>query len=197
MNQRFLKAVAALFVLVLQASAQLLSCSDINCPVSFGAAKCNIDDTTLTGIGVANFSSSLSPYPLTWTIGFSPEGVTRNVEQRRYYLGTPRGLNLNTRTDILGCALFFTGIEAGLSFVQPDGTYEYGGTASGTCADALGSSCVSDLSNQAKALIVDSDDPGNLQCTDIAETLQLSPPASCTKAGTWGNITAESKFAIA
>lgn len=186
--------VAVLSVLLLQASAQLLSCSDINCPMSYGAAKCEIDNTTLTEIGVANFSSSLSPDPLTWTIGYVPDAFTKSTDQRRYYLGTPQGLNLNTRADITGCALFFTGIEAGLSFVEPNGTILDLGTISGTCADALGDACESDLTNQVHNLAANLTASGNLQCSDMVQALQFSPPESCTKAGTWGNITAKSEF---
>lgn len=177
--------------MLLGASAQLLSCSDVDCPMSYSFAKCNIDNTTLTEIGVANFSSSLSPDPLTWTVGLAPEAITQTTDQRRYYLGTPRRLGLTNRTDIIGCALFFIGIEGGLSFVKPDGTYQDLGTISGTCADALGSSCVSDPTNQAHDLVVQASASGNLQCSEISETLQSSPPISCRKAGTFGNITAK------
>jgi hypothetical protein len=186
--------VVVLSALLLQASAQLLSCSDINCPMSFGHARCNIENISLTEIGVANFSSSLVPDPLTWTIGYAPKAFTNSTDQRRYYLGTPQGLNLNTRTDITGCALFFTGIEAGLNFVEPNGTDLNLGVISGTCADALGSICESDLMKQAQGLAANSSNLGNFQCSDIAQTLQSSPPVSCTKAGTWGSITAKSKF---
>lgn len=182
--------VVVLSALLLQASAQLLSCSDINCPMSFGFARCDIENISLTQIGVANFSSDLSPNPLTWTIGYAPKAFTNSTDQRRYYLGTPRGLNLNTRTDITGCALFFTGVEAGLTFIEPNGTALDLGAISGTCADALGITCTSDLISQAQDLAADS---SNLQCSDIAQTLQSSPPVSCIKAGTWGNITAKSK----
>lgn len=191
MSRKILQHVALLSVLLLQTtSAQLLSCSDIHCPMSFGSAKCSIDETTFTEIGVANFSSTLSPDPLTWTVGFAPEAITNSTDERRYYLSTPRGLGLDTRTDITGCVLFFIGIEGGLSFV-PYNTGIDLGTVSGTCADALGSTCVADVTSQARGLAVNLTTLGDFECSSIALALQSSPPKSCTKAGTWGNITAK------
>lgn len=184
--------VILLSTLLLQASAQLLSCLDVHCPYSYGLADCHIDNTTCTEIGVASFSSSLSPNALTWTVGWAPKVFTQSTDQRRYYLGTPQGLNLNARTDITGCAFFFTGVQAGLSFVKPNGTSVDLGAESGTCADALGSTCVFDLMGQARDLAVSPD----FQCTNMAQELQSSPPQSCTKPGTWGNITAKSEFSL-
>ena len=181
---------------ILQAGAQLLSCTDIKCPVSYGLAKCGIDNTTLTMLGVSEFSSALDPSPLTWTVGYTPAQFTHTTDQRRYFLSTPKGLDLDTRTDISGCALFFTGIEAGLSFIKPNGSGIDPGTASGTCADALGAQCVSDLTSQAQGLVVNSTSSGNLECSFLAQTLQSSPPESCTEASTWGNIVAKSKFPL-
>lgn len=181
---------------MLQAGAQLLSCSDIKCPVSSGNANCSLDNTTLTMLGVSKFSSALSSDLLTWTVGYAPAPFTHTTDQRRYFLSTPRGLNLDNRTDVSGCALFFTGIEAGLSFIKPNGSSIDPRTASGTCADALGARCVSDLTSQAQGLIVNSTSPGALACTILAQTLQSSPPESCTEASTWGNIVAKSKFPL-
>ena len=195
MTKTMLARQAALFTLLLQANAQLLSCSElVDCPVSYGMARCHVDNTILTEIGVANFSSALSPEPFSWTVGYAPKLFTNSTDQRRYYLGTPPALNLNSRTDVTGCALFFVGIEAGLSFVKPDGTSQDLGTISGTCADALGVKCVSDLTTQTHDLVTNLTASGNLQCPDLAQALQSSPPESCTKAGTWGNITAKGEF---
>ncbi|KIW89102.1 uncharacterized protein Z519_09954 [Cladophialophora bantiana CBS 173.52] len=191
MTKTMLGRWAALFTLLLQANAQLLSCSEVDCPMSYGTARCNIDNTTLKEIGVANFSSALSPDPFSWTIGYAPEAITNSTDQRRYYLGTPPALNLNSRTDVTGCALFFVGIEEGLSFGRPNGTSLDLATMSGTCADALGITCESDLTTQAHDLVTNLTASGDLRCPDLAQALQSSPPESCTKAGTWGNITAK------
>lgn len=194
MTKSILSGVALLSVLLLRARAQLLSCSDVDCPTNGASARCQIENTTLTQIGVANFSSSLSPHPLTWTVGYTPESFTYSTNQRRYYLSTPQGLDLDTRTDVTGCGLFFTGVEAGLSFVKPDGTLQNLGTISGTCTDALGSACVSNLTSQARELAANLTASGDFQCSDLARVLQGSPPESCTLAGTWGDITAKSEF---
>ena len=185
--------MALLSAFLLQASAQLLSCTDINCPTDSGLARCQVDNTTVTKLGVANFTSSLSPNPLTWTVGLAPAVFTDSTDQRRYYLGTPPELDLSNLADITGCALFFTGIEASLSF---PGLNSYQKITTDTCADALGSTCVSELTNQALNLVASSTNSSNVQCFDIAQTLQSSPPLSCTKAGTWGNITAKCEFLV-
>ncbi|RMD41788.1 hypothetical protein DV735_g3302, partial [Chaetothyriales sp. CBS 134920] len=178
--------------LLAQASAQLLSCSEIDCPTETGGlTRCNVDNTTLVKVGVANFSSSLSPTPLTWTVGLAPEIFTADgIDQRRYYLGTPPELDLSTLTDITGCALFFVGIEASLVFPGMD-QYPYQKIATDTCADALGSTCVEELTNQTLNLVPSWINSTNAQCSDLAQALQSSPPESCTSAGNWGNITAK------
>jgi hypothetical protein len=190
MTRKMLSEVLLLSAMLQQTSAQLLSCSEIDCPLSYGSARCTIDNTTLTQLGVANFSSSLSTDPLTWTIGYAPEAFTNTTDERIYYLSTPRGFDLDTRADVTGCAMFFIGAEGGLSFLKPDGTDQDYGASDGTCADALGSTCVADLTNQGRNLASNSIALGNFQCSDIALAIQTSPPESCTKAGTWGNITA-------
>lgn len=194
MTRKILSEILLLSALLQQTSAQLLSCSEIDCPRSYDSARCTIDNTTLTQIGVANFSWSLSPDPLTWTVGYAPELFTNTAEDRIYYLSTPRGLDLDTRADVTGCAMFFIGAEGGLSFLKPDGTYQDYCASGGTCADALGSTCMADLTSQGRDLASSVIASGNFQCSDIALQLESSPPESCTKAGTRGNITAMSKL---
>lgn len=193
-----LESWAMLFALLSQARSQLLSCSEIDCPVSYGSARCQLDNTTFTELGVSKFSSALFPDPLSWTVGYTPPAFTHSTDQRRFYLGTPPALNLSSRTDVTGCALFFVGIEGGLSFVESNGTTLVLGTSSGTCADALGSTCVSNLTSQTHDVIASltASGSGVLQCPDLAQALQSSPPESCTKAGTWGNITAKRESSV-
>ncbi|RMZ85208.1 hypothetical protein DV738_g405, partial [Chaetothyriales sp. CBS 135597] len=181
-----------LSALLSQASAQLLSCSEIDCPAETGGlTRCHVDNTTLVKAGVANFSSSLSPTPLTWTVGLAPGRFTADgIDQRRYYLGTPPELDLSTRTDIAGCALFFIGIEASLVFPGTGQNLSQKITTD-TCADALGSTCVNELTNQTLNLLASSNSSTDAQCSELALALQSSPPESCTKTGNWGNITAK------
>lgn len=182
-----------LYILLVRTSAQLLSCSEIQCPMDNVFSECKVEGTKFPLLGVANFSSSLSPENLTWTVGYITAATINDTDQKRYFLGTPRGLDLNARTDLTGCALFFTGIESSLRF-KSNGSATSEGSLSGSCGDALGSICVSDLTNQARDLVANSTTSGELRCSDIAQALQSSPPGSCIRGGTWGNITAKSKL---
>lgn len=179
--------------LLMQTSAQLLGCSQVQCPMNNILSNCRVEGTTFPLLGIANFSSSLSSNNLTWTVGYFGGATVNDTEHKRYFLGTPHDLNLNARTDFTGCALFFTGIEHSLQF-PPDGTGINEGSLSGTCAGVLGGTCVSDLTSQAHNLAANLTSSGSLQCSDIAQALMSSPPVTCLSEGTWGNVTAKSEF---
>jgi hypothetical protein len=174
-------------------NSQILSCTQIGCPVENSLARCAVDDTTLTEIGATNLTTSLSTQPFSWTVGFTPEAFTNSSDQKRYYLGTPPLIDLRSRVDITGCALFFFGIP-GLAFDRPDGTLQNLGTEDGTCANALGSDCVTDLLQQTNEVAQNLTSSGQLQCSELAQALQNAPPTTCTQAGTWNNITAQSQY---
>lgn len=185
--------IAVLSALLVQTSAQLLGCSQVQCPMGNVETTCKVENITFEMLGVANFSSSLSPNNLTWTVGYFGSTAANVTDNRRYFLGTSHDLDLSNRTDITGCALFFNGIEHSLLFPRDEiGTYQ--GALSGTCASVLGSKCVSDLTNQAHGLVANLTSSGSFQCSDIAQALMTSPPGTCLSEGTWGDITAKSEL---
>lgn len=143
--------------------------------------------------GVSQFTTSLMTDPLSWTVGYvlgTPNNGANGADQRFYYLGTPRGLHLNLVSSLSGCALSFVGIGAGLSFV-PFGAPLVSdmNQVSGTCDDAMGASCVSDLVQQCQNYTNALNSNGTFQCSSLAEMLKENPPVSRPTAGTWGDIT--------
>ena len=183
---------AATFALTSSAMAQLLNCAEVpQCPMENGLSKCRVDGRLMTAVGVGSFSSSLSQSNLTWTVTYSQKLNGTGVDERRYYLGYPPELDFQTLSPFSSCALFFTGIEAGLSFLGDDYTSQsQKGPTRDTCDDALGTTCVADLMQQAQGLAI-----SNQDCTTLAQTLQVAPPTSCTRAGNWGDIVAIRMYA--
>jgi hypothetical protein len=182
----------------LGASAQLLGCGDIACPLNvIGAVNCPIGNITATEIGVTNFSTAISPEPLTWTTTISSSTdhahSSLQVYERGFYLGTPASLNLQETNNFTGCALFFDTISSSLHFPE----YHLN-KVMGTCQDALGSSCVSNLMAQVSQKFSEvtkaANETSNI-CTDLASALHNTALHTCntTHGGTWGNVTARGK----
>jgi hypothetical protein len=193
-------AIAPIYLAVfgLGVSAQLLGCDSVTCPLNeYGVEYCPIGNITATEIGVTNFSTAINPEPLTWTTTISssasPTNSSLGVYQRGFYLGTPASLDLQTINNIKGCALLFEAISSSLQFPlhRPD-------TGSGTCQDALGSLCVSDLMSQVNGkfsdLMTAANDTSNI-CSDLKSALRDSAPHTCnaTQGGVWGTINAKGK----
>lgn len=158
---------------------------------------CTVGNSTAVGIGIITTNSSLSaPEPLTWTIAIQPtkENNTRRAFERDFFLGTPPSLDLRN-TSRGACALIFDGVSSNLTF--NDHNPQYG--ANGTCDNALGPACVSDLRSQSVTElqlilgadgVVDEDTSGT--CEALASALREHAPASCSAAGSgnWGTLLA-------
>lgn len=179
--------------------ADLLGCAEIGCPVNSELqSTCQINGSHIPTLGFTNFTTSLTSDPLSWTVGYArgtPNNTANGADERVYYLGTPSNLDLNSVSSVSGCALFFVGVEAGLSFTSP-GTPEVYNTNPGTCDDALGVKCVSDLIQQTQNY-TNSLNNGAFHCSVLGEMLKNNPPASCSTPGsiasTWGDIIAKGK----
>ncbi|PQE30989.1 vacuolar sorting VPS1 dynamin protein [Rutstroemia sp. NJR-2017a WRK4] len=129
----------------------LVGCDAVHCPTNYKTSTCPVDNTTLSYLGITSLNTSLASSPLTWTLGtqvtYDPSNKSLVSLDRDYFLGTPPTvLNLTSNT-YHGCALFFDGVSAtNLSF--PNTPHESG---SGTCNDALSTSCVTDLLAQSQS----------------------------------------------
>lgn len=166
------------------AKAQLVGCEAVDCP----ADGCVIGDTTNLDLGIANFTSSLSPdQSLSWTVGLADiphHNAVNDTWLKSYYLGTPPSLNLDEKSGISGCAIFF----------ENSGTFQFNTSAPetsvGTCQDALTATCVDDLIAQAANITTTLTSSGTATganqstfCSQLGPALNASMPASCRTIG--------------
>jgi len=174
-------------------TAQLVGCDVVACPNgNSNEPECAIGNITASELGIASLNSTISPQPLTWTVAGSTIYDSTNSSEvlltKSFYLGTPPSLDLNSSESFSGCALFFEGMTTILRFNGTDQD-----TAVGTCGDAMGSQCVTDLLSQAKSKL--SSFAGNSGvnssvCAQLQSALEDSAPKTCTNAtgGSWGVI---------
>jgi hypothetical protein len=193
------KVALSLSLLAPKAGAQnLKGCDLVPCPLNqYGVQYCPIANVTATAIGVSNFTTSLSPDPLTWTttISFYPDPQNSSMSgfERGYLLGLPPTVDLSSAENVTGCALFFDEISSKLKFPGNDTDVD-----TGTCQDAMGALCVADLQSQARSVLANLSATvglGTTICSDLESALHDTPPASCSflQDGTWGSIHARGK----
>lgn len=178
-------------------NAQLMGCDSVHCPpdisTGHGSSNCTLDGVVGTAIGIANFTTAISPEPLTWTLAIS-NNDKQTFFGRDFYLGTPPALNMTDITATTGCALFFEDVTSSLHF--PGSSLN---SSVGTCSDAMGPACVTDLISQSKAeldIILQVVRPGANVCAMLAAVLSNSAPNTCnaTQSGSWGNVTTKGKL---
>jgi len=171
------------------ASAQLLGCDAVGCPVDeYRRANCEVGNATLNAVGIANVTTSLSREPLTWTLGLQEvdNNGTAPSFDRNYYLGTPPSLKLD---DTTGCALFFEGVSANLTAPNADQLDNF------TCSDSLAESCIADLTAQAHSTfkaLNNGTATGPALCNQLRDSLANQAPSTCNGVrGSWGAIAAQ------
>jgi hypothetical protein len=100
-------ALVSVAVLAQHAKTQIVGCDTVKCPSS----GCVVGDVTNLDLGIANFTSGISPNnPLTWTVGLADIPHDNSINDtwlKSYYLSTPPNLDLRSMFEISGCALFF------------------------------------------------------------------------------------------
>jgi len=172
-------------------TAQLLGCDAVGCPKGDGTASaCPIANVTAEAIGTANFTSAVSPDPLTWTVAFSnnisPTNTSADNLERNIYLGMPDSLDLATVKGVNGCALIFKDVV---------NRHEFTPSEAGTCQVLLGNSCISDLMSQANQTFSELLASGDTKfiCSKLAVQLRDNAPTSCslTDNGFWGGISVQ------
>lgn len=183
-------ATLALLLLSSTATAQIVGCDAVNCPVDeYRTAQCEVGNSTLKAIGIANLTTTLDTQPLTWTVGLQElkSNDTKVPFDRNYYLGLPQSVQLN---GVIGCALFFDGVSANLSA-------EKGQEESFSCSKAMAESCVTDLVKQAESNFKDignATTAGSDLCNRLRDSLVDQPPSTCNGLqGSWGAIQARRK----
>jgi hypothetical protein len=193
------------FLSVSQAQDQtLVGCDAVHCPTNYRTSTCPVGNTTLSYLGITSLNTSLASSPLTWTLGTQTILDSSNNSvvslDRDYFLGTPPTASNLTSNTYYGCALFFDGVSAtNLSF--PNTPHESG---SGTCNDALSTSCVTDLLAQSQSelntlLSSDSSDESKV-CSALQSAFQSKSPTSCTDIfpndNVWGDIIVRGKLSL-
>lgn len=205
-------------VLAQDLNRTIVGCVELECPASSHDTandNCMIANTgSFPYVGLtrasSNTSSSSSPLSnLSWVKGVNITDTTSSNSSRTFhssfYLGAPPSFSLNASTG--ACAVFLRGAESwDLSFGgNANATDE---VAEGTCADAMGSSCVLALIARAKARISEyySGSGGALSNEKACERLRLdllngeSDACVPVSRGSWSNFTAvgewKSQFAF-
>ncbi|KAI1459465.1 hypothetical protein F4805DRAFT_63664 [Annulohypoxylon moriforme] len=204
----------AFTVLVLAASTATLAqdlnqtivgCAELGCPASSQDTandNCTIADTgSFPYVGLTRVSSNSSSLSgLSWVKGVnitdsasSANSNTSRTFHSSFYLGAPATQSLNASGG--ACAVFLRGAESwDMSFGGENATDE---TAQGTCADAMGASCVDALVARAKTTIAgyysgSGDAPSNADaCERLRQDLVNSTLDACVSVsrGSWANFT--------
>ena len=169
------------------ARAQLVGCDAVKCP----AGGCVVGNVTNLDLGIASFSSDISPgHDLTWTVGLADIPRHNSINDtwlKSYYLGTPSTLdlkNLGSASEISGCALFFEDETVLFNVSAPESSV-------GNCQDALNARCVDELlalaTNSTKMLSSGSSNANETYvCSQLQEGLAGNIPASCLSKGLAG-----------
>jgi len=148
MSHRTLMILAsAVLATVPQTAAKILSCADVECPITSGttAATCTVVDRTFNAVGIASLDSTVDGLKgLSWVKGVGAENInsTERTYNQSFYLGTPNDFDFD---DIGACALFFTQVSDRVKFGDGDPR-----STEGTCKDAMTDSCISALVDRAK-----------------------------------------------
>ncbi|KAI1209192.1 uncharacterized protein F4807DRAFT_99815 [Annulohypoxylon truncatum] len=196
-------------VLAQDLNRTIVGCVELECPASSQDTandNCTIADTgsfPYVGLTPVSSNSSSSLAGLSWVKGVnvtdsasvSPSSNSSRTFHSSFYLGTPSTQSLDTSTG--ACAVFLRGAESwDMSFgANANATDE---TAQGTCADAMGASCVDALVARAKTQVSDyysgsGEAPSSQSaCERLRQDLLNSTLDACVSVskGSWTNFTA-------
>ncbi|KAK6949299.1 hypothetical protein Daesc_009374 [Daldinia eschscholtzii] len=197
-NLRKVFAISALAAATVHAQdlrQTIVGCADLECPADGPGSTsddCTVADTgSFIYVGLTRVPTDNDALSgISWTKGFDV-GSSDNKRQfqNTFYLGTPPDLQLNNSTG--ACAVFLHGASKNLAFPG-----ENSEPAQGTCADAMGSSCVDALVSRARNLVNgynSGDEKLSVSevCSRLQEDLEDSNDEACAKIsqGHWSNFT--------
>lgn len=153
---------------------------DLCPPARGGLANCPLgdDNTSNVSVGITNFTAPFSPSPFTWTTTLSTaynKSSGNDTFERKYFLGYPTDVRLNSTDNTTGCALFFHGLSRNLNFAGIDFL-----DSTGTCQDALGDLCMKDLLSQAQDILAQNLPANTTVCSALQVKLSnATVPESC------------------
>ena len=171
-------------------AAQILSCADVECPISQGttAADCIVAGESFNAVGVADLSIEATGFDgLSWTkaVGAGSGGSSdQRLFTQNFYLGHPLGFNPDTGA----CALFFSRVSDRVKF--GDGSPKL---SEGTCAQAMTESCVNALIKRANSLDLGSAGSTEAACEKLQNEFSDNLDSECASFATgsrWAGITA-------
>lgn len=195
--------ITALAVAAAQAqdlNQTIIGCVEVECLAAADNVNdnCSIADTgSFPSIGLTRVPTGNSALSgLSWVKGFNiTDANSQRTFHSSFYLGTPPELNLSSSTG--ACAVFLHGVSGSLSF----GQNETAATAEGTCADAMGSSCVDALVSRARTLVDGYSKEDNRPsisdtCARLQKDLEDGKDDACApiNGGDWTNFTGVGKL---
>jgi hypothetical protein len=146
-SRTFFTLASAVLATVHGASAEILSCADVECPITPGttSATCTVADKTFNSVGIASLDTDIEALKgLSWVKAVGAEDASNDerVFDQTFYLGTPDDFDFD---DTGACALFFKQVSDRVKFGDGDAR-----NTQGTCAEALSTPCVSALIDRAR-----------------------------------------------
>ncbi|KAI0015967.1 hypothetical protein F4780DRAFT_761497 [Xylariomycetidae sp. FL0641] len=185
-------------------SQTIVGCAEVGCPADQDGVNdnCTIAGSSYPNVGLTRIGAGDAALAgLSWLEGFNSttpdDGGDDRTLHRSYYLATPPDVSLDDGTG--ACAVFLHGIAPGLSFVnapkysQADNETVLAETE-GTCADAMGDSCVQALLDRAKKVAEGLGEKASSAeaCQQLQSELEDNFDDECLPLGasSWRNLTA-------
>lgn len=190
-SRTLITLASALLATVSYAGAEILSCADVECPISPGvtSANCTVVDQDFNAVGVVGLDTTVDGLQgVSWTkavgVDSNDDGSGRTFRQS-YYLGTPEDFDFGSTT---ACALLFTQVSDRVRFGDDDAR-----NSEGTCRDAITDACVDAL--LARARNVDLEGlSGSAACERLQQEFSENLDEACTafaQASNWAGLTAK------
>ncbi|KAJ5384527.1 hypothetical protein N7517_002438 [Penicillium concentricum] len=165
-------------------SSDLVGCKEVSCPLEDFEDRCAVGDDVFLGIGLSRIPdvpSSLSGFSLVKGVNVSTpldggNSVTRPFRSV-YYLGTPPDIEAK---DLSGCVVVFHDSPSDVfngSTVEGSNTGDETRSASGTCFDVIGKTCIEKVTEKATKSVKEAG--GN--CTTLEQELKKFSLDKCDR----------------
>ncbi|KAK3291325.1 uncharacterized protein B0H64DRAFT_45997 [Chaetomium fimeti] len=182
-SRTFIALASAVLASVHGASADILSCADVDCPVTEGttSATCTVGDKTFNSIGLTSLDTDVDRLRgLSWVkaVGARNVSTEERAFDQSFYLGTPDDFDFE---DTGACAVFFTEVSESVRFGDEDPR-----TSQGTCGQALSDSCVSALTDRARRVDFNGL-RGRRACERLQQEFNDNLDSACSNAASGSN----------
>ncbi|KAK4677393.1 hypothetical protein QC764_405780 [Podospora pseudoanserina] len=183
MSRQYLLTVLAVLATASSINAQILSCADVECPITKGitSATCTVVDKIFNAVGVVPLEyigDDLKGLSWTKAVGAVDASSDREYDQS-FYLGTPLGVRLPA-----SCAVFFNKVSDRVRFGDDDPK-----RSKGTCNQAMTDGCINALIKRALEVDLSGNDTCEKLQTEFLGNLD-SECASFATGNNWVDVTA-------